>query len=122
MLCEPPHDVGHFMFETSGGIYADKTTFLRASIFKIVWDTTRNHRITTSLCLCPYSVDEQAYGSRQDVEDMVLRVGVRAWTRRSRLKPPFGNRVSRVSLLLVCQEERAHAAHLVPAPLSGADY
>ena len=57
MFCKPLHNVGHFLLKATGCIYADKSTFLRASILKGMCNAARYHGVTAARCICPFIVD-----------------------------------------------------------------
>src|SRR5437660_12201983 len=69
----------------------------------------------------PRLTHQDAQGAFDDVEDVVLRVRVKARTLRMWLKPPFRDRVARFAFGFVGLEDRGDAAHWVGTALTGAE-
>jgi hypothetical protein len=118
--CKPLHDARHGQLKAPWDIQTDESATIAPAILEIVRRAARNERIRTPRCMGPRTINDDAHRPLDNVEDMILRVGVGSRTSSIGVKPPLRNGVARIRLRSIRHEDGTHSTHWIRATLTRA--
>lgn len=119
MLYEPLRDARHGRLERPRNRDVQYARPPVAAVLEVMFHPSGCHHEGSLGRIDPSVAHEEAHGPLDHVEDIVLRMGMRAGSLGMGLEPPFRDRVPVLRLGIIRLEQSADAAHGIVAAFAG---